>query len=169
MLQAQVHARGAWPRVGFDRMTWDWWSNALPLDQGSPSLMLLKCMRSVFGEAGHTNSNSNCLLHLQPPASEVGLSCQGANCWRKQLDESTARRHLKSPRSPDLDQRMVTVMVMNGQGRACGQRSRSHLTLKIQRSRSCSRSNLLVTFEAWGSTGMFASCFVAIGPLLVEI
>ena len=32
----------------------------------------------------------------------------------------------------------------------CGQRSRSRLTFKIQRSRLCSRSNPLVTFEAWG-------------------
>ena len=35
-----------------------------------------------------------------------------------------------------------------GQGHACGQRSRSCLTLEIQRSRLWSRSNLMVTFEA---------------------
>ena len=45
----------------------------------------------------------------------------------------------------------------------------SHLTLKIQRSRSWSRSNPLVPFEAWSSIDMFAFRFVAIGPLLVEI
>ena len=42
----------------------------------------------------------------------------------------------------------------------CGQRSRSRLTFKIQRS----RSNPLVIFEAWSSIDMFAFRFVAIGP-----
>ena len=79
--------------------------------------------------------------------------------------------------TPDLGHQMVMVMVMNdllppllcnvnrpshseiqlfkdltmkihGHGHVCGQRSRSHLTLKIQRSRLWSRSNLMVTFEA---------------------
>ena len=36
-----------------------------------------------------------------------------------------------------------------GQGYACGQRSRSHLTLEIQRSKSWPKSNPLVTFETW--------------------
>ena len=40
------------------------------------------------------------------------------------------------------------TMKIHGQGHACGQRSRSCLTLKIQRSRLWSRSNLMVTFEA---------------------
>ena len=43
-----------------------------------------------------------------------------------------------------------------GEGHACGQRSRSHLTLKIQRSRLWPRSNPLVTFKAWRSIDMFA-------------
>ena len=88
-------------------------------------------------------------------------------------------------RTPDLGHQMVTVMAMNdllppplfnvnrsshseiqlfqnltmkilGQGHACGQRSRSHLTSKIQRWMSGPRSNVLVTFEAWSSIGMFA-------------
>ena len=49
------------------------------------------------------------------------------------------------------------------------EKSRSRLTFKIQRSRLWSRSNPLVTFEAWSSIDMFAFCFVAIGPLLAEI
>ena len=59
----------------------------------------------------------------------------------------------------------------NPQSRSCvcGQRSRSHLTLKIQRSRSWSRSNPLVTFEAWSSIDMFAFRFVVIGPFMAEI
>ena len=36
-------------------------------------------------------------------------------------------------------------------------------------SRSWPRSNPLVTFEAWSWMDMFAFCFMAIGPLLVEI
>ena len=48
-------------------------------------------------------------------------------------------------------------------------RSRSHLTSKIQMSRSWPRSNPLVTFEVWSSIDMFAFRFVAIGPLLAEI
>ena len=42
----------------------------------------------------------------------------------------------------------------------CGQRSRSSLTFKIKRSRLWSRSNPLVTFEAWNSIDMFAFRFV---------
>ena len=41
-----------------------------------------------------------------------------------------------------------------GQGYACGQRSRSHLTLEIQRSKSWPKSNPLVTFETWISIDM---------------
>ena len=40
------------------------------------------------------------------------------------------------------------TMKIHGQGLVCGQRSRSRLTLKIQRSRLWSMSNLMVTFEA---------------------
>ena len=54
-------------------------------------------------------------------------------------------------------------------GHVCGQRSRSRLTFKFQRSRLWSRSNPLVTFEAWSSIDMFAFRFVAIAPLLAEI
>ena len=82
--------------------------------------------------------------------------------------------------TPDLGHQMVMIMVMNdllrpplcnvnqpshseiqlfenltmkihGQGHLCGQRSRSRLTFKIQRSRLWSSSNPLVTFEAWSS------------------
>ena len=55
------------------------------------------------------------------------------------------------------------------QSQVCGQRSRSHLTLKIQRSRSWPRSNTLVTFEAWILIHMVAIHFEAIRPLLAEI
>ena len=63
------------------------------------------------------------------------------------------------------------TMKIHGQGHVCGQRSRSRLTFKIQRSRLWSRSNPLVTFEARSSTDMFAfqSRFVAIGSFLAEI
>ena len=56
------------------------------------------------------------------------------------------------------------TMKIHGQGHLCGQRSRSHLTFKIQRSRLWSSSNPLVTFEAWSSIDMFAFCFEAIWP-----
>ena len=62
------------------------------------------------------------------------------------------------------------TMKLHGQGHVYGQRSRSLLTFKFQRSRLWSRSNTLVTFEAWSSTDiMFAFRFVANGPLLAEI
>ena len=61
------------------------------------------------------------------------------------------------------------TMKIHGQGHVCGKRSRSRLTLKIQRSRLWSRSNPLVTFEAWSSIDMLPFCFVAIGPFLAEI
>ena len=61
------------------------------------------------------------------------------------------------------------TMKIHGQGHVCGQRSRSCLTFKIQRSRLWSRSNPLVTFEAWSSIDMLAFCFVAIWPFLAEI
>ena len=40
------------------------------------------------------------------------------------------------------------TMKIHGQGHVCGQRWRSRLTFKIQRSRSWPRSNLMITFEA---------------------
>ena len=57
------------------------------------------------------------------------------------------------------------TMKIHGQGHVCGQRWRSCLTFKIQRSRLWSRSNTLVTFEAWSSIDMFVFCFMAIRPL----
>ena len=119
-----------------------------------------------------------------------------------ELDESTARRQLKSPRSisgrsihltsvtkwsrswswmtychtlcamsigPPILRYSYLTMKIHGQGHVCGQRSRSRLTFKFQRSRLWSRSNPLVTFEALSSIAMFAFRFVAIGPLLAEI
>ena len=56
------------------------------------------------------------------------------------------------------------TMKIHGQGNVCGQRSRSYLTFKIQRSRLWSRSNPLIAFEAWSSVDMFAFHFMAIGP-----
>ena len=61
------------------------------------------------------------------------------------------------------------TLKIHGQGHVCGQRWRSCLTFKIQRSRLWSRSNPLVTFEAWSSIDMSVFRFVAIGPLLAEI
>ena len=62
----------------------------------------------------------------------------------------------------------LTIKIL-GEGHACGKRSRSHLTLKIQKSRLWPRSNPLVTFEALSSIDVFAFHFVAIGQLWVEI
>ena len=106
--------------------------------------------------------------------------------------------YLVDPYTWYLGQQMVTVMVMNdllppplcnanrpsnseiklfqnltikihGQGHVCGQRSRSHLTFKFKRSRSWSRSNPLIIFEARSSIDMLAFRFVAIGPFLAEV
>ena len=113
----------------------------------------------------------------------------------EKLDESTARRQLKSPQSlpgrsihltlvtkwswswswmtychllcamsispPILRYNYFKILPwkIHGQGHLCGQRSRSHLTFKIQRSRLWSSSNPLVTFEAWSSIDMFAFSF----------
>ena len=60
------------------------------------------------------------------------------------------------------------TMKIHGQGHVCGQRWRSRLTFKSQRSRLWSRSNTLVTVEALGSTDMFAFRFVPIGPFLAD-
>ena len=48
------------------------------------------------------------------------------------------------------------TMKIHGQSHVCGQRSRSRLTFKFQRSRLWSTSNPLVTFEAWSSIYMIA-------------
>ena len=74
------------------------------------------------------------------------------------LDESTARRQLKSPRSlsgrsihltlaTKWSWSMNSTMKIHGKGDVCGQRSRSCLTFKIQRSRLWSKSNPLVTLR----------------------
>ena len=60
------------------------------------------------------------------------------------------------------------TMKIHGQGHVCGQRS-SRLTFKFQRSRLWSRSNPLVTFEAWSSIDIFDIRFVEIGSFLAEI
>ena len=113
---------------------------------------------------------------------------------KEKLDESTAHRQLKSPRSlsgrfkwsanghghghllppplcnvnrpshSDIQLFQNLTMKIHGEGHVCGQRSRSHLTFNIQRSRSQSRSNPLSTVEAWGSIDMFVFRFMAIGP-----
>ena len=61
------------------------------------------------------------------------------------------------------------TMKIHGQGHVCGQMSRSNLSFKIQRSRSWSRSNPLVTFKALISTDMFGFRFVANGQILAVI
>ena len=77
--------------------------------------------------------------------------------------------NVNQPAHSEIQPFQNLTMKIHGQGHVCGQRSRSRLTLKIQRSRLWSRSNPLVTFEAWNSINMFAFCFVAIGPFLAEI
>ena len=87
-------------------------------------------------------------------------------CWLKihdaiwWLDESTARRQLKSPQS--LSGRSLHLALVT-------KWSRSHMTLKIQISRSWPRSNPLSNLRPRVQIDMFAFSLVAIGPLLVEI
>ena len=76
------------------------------------------------------------------------------------LDESMACRHLKSPRS--LSGRSLHLTLVT-------KWSRSHMTLKIQISMSWPRSNPLSHLRPRVQIDMFAFCFVAIRPLLVEI
>ena len=76
------------------------------------------------------------------------------------LDESTAGRQLKSPRS--LSGRSLHLTLVT-------KWSRSHMTLKIQISRSWPRSNPLSNLRPRVQIDMFAFRLVAIGPLLVEI
>ena len=80
---------------------------------------------------------------------------------RKQLDESTARRHLKSPGHYLVDLYLHLTLVTKW--------SRSHMTLKIQISMSWPRSNPLSHLRPRVQIDMFASHFVAIRPLLVEM
>ena len=75
--------------------------------------------------------------------------------------------HVNRPSHSEIQLFQNLTMKIHGQGHVCGQRSRSHLTFKIQR--SWSRSRPLVTFEAWSSIDMFAFCYMAIEPLLAEI
>ena len=76
------------------------------------------------------------------------------------LDESTARRQLKSPRS--LSGRSLHLTLVT-------KWSRSHMTLKIQISRSWPKSNPLSNLRPKVQIDMFAFRLVAIRPLLVEI
>ena len=72
--------------------------------------------------------------------------------YLNQLDESTARRHLKSPRS--LSGRSLHLTLVT-------KWSRSHITLKIQISMSWPRSNPLSHLRPRVQIDMFAFCFVA--------
>ena len=80
--------------------------------------------------------------------------------FQDELDESTAGRHLKLPRS--LSGRSLHLTLVT-------KWSRSHMTLKIQISMSWPRSNQLSHLRPRVQIDMFAFCFMAIGPLLVEI
>ena len=93
-------------------------------------------------------------------ALELRLSCTNPSIYQRKLDESTARRHLKSPRSLSGRSLHLTLVI---------KWSRSHMTLKIQISMSWPRSNPLSHLRPRVQIDMFAFCFVAIGPLLVEI
>ena len=77
-----------------------------------------------------------------------------------ELDESTARQQLKSPRSLSVRSLHLTLVI---------KWSRSHITLKIQISRSWPRSNPLSNLRPRVQIDMFPFRLVAIGPLLVEI
>ena len=75
-------------------------------------------------------------------------------------------RNANRPSHSEIQLFQNLTMKIHGQGHVCGQRSRSCLTFKIRRSRLWSRSNPLVTFEAWSSIDMFAFHFMAIRPYL---
>ena len=95
-------------------------------------------------------------------ASLIGMKRNETKKFRSviKLDESTARRHLKSPRS--LSGRSLHLTLVT-------KWSRSHMTLKIQISMSWPRSNPLSHLRPRVQLDMFDFCFVAIRPLLVEI
>ena len=82
---------------------------------------------------------------------------------------ATSLCNVNRPSHSEIQLFQNLTMKIHGQGHVWGQRSRSRLTFKIQRSRLWSGSNPLVRFEAWSSIDMFAFHFVAIGPLLTEI
>ena len=113
------------------------------------------------------------ILNWQTPAQHMAstgkqLSNQFYALWyfmhssecHKKLDESTARRHLKSPRS--LSGRSFHLTLVT-------KWSKSHMTLKIKVSMSWPRSNPLSHLRPRVQIYEFAFCFMAIGPLLVEI
>ena len=77
-----------------------------------------------------------------------------------ELDELTARRQQKSPRS--LSGRSLHLTLVT-------KWSRSHMTLKIQISRSWPRSNPLSNLRPRVQIAMFTFRLVTIGPLLVDI
>ena len=123
-----------------------------------------------------SQSVSSCCIHLKAISQEMleisilDMSFEITN-FRLQLhsspfsdddelDESTARRQLKSPRS--LSGRSLHLTLVT-------KWSRSHMTLKIQTSRSWPRSNPLSNLRPRVQIDMFAFRLVAIGPLLVEI
>ena len=88
-----------------------------------------------------------------------GALC-GLEKYRKKLDESTACRQLKSPRS--LSGRSLHLTLVT-------KWSRSHMTLKIQISRSWPRSNPLSNLRPRVQIDMFAFCLVAIGKFKVKV
>ena len=137
-------------------------------------------------------------------ALEILQSCTKPSWPFNQLDESTARRQLKSPRSlsgrsihltlvtkwlwswswmiwchslcamsispPILRYSYFKIWPWKSMVKVmCVVKVKVTFDFKIQRSRLWSRSNPLVTFEAWSSIDMFAFRFMAIGPYLTEI
>ena len=101
--------------------------------------------------------HSRDIISISHFISIAGMHCQ---ILEYELDESTARRHLKSPRP--LSGRSLHLTLVT-------KWSTSHMTLKIQISMAWPRSNPLSHLRPRVQIDMFVFCFVAIGPLLVEI
>ena len=108
-------------------------------------------------------------VHAEAPETDRGTWAESSRAdWKSskkkgihfQLDESTARRHLKAPRS--LSGRSLHLTLVT-------KWSRSHMNLKIQILMSWPSSNPLSHFRPRVQIDMFAFCFVAIGPFLAEI
>ena len=111
------------------------------------------------------------------------LGTQSWNLWVFKLDESTARWHLKSARSPHLwrscprSNPMVTFEALSSICLLSVSWQSDHFWLRHSKFHiwpwklkvKDTAKKHLVTLEALSSINMFVFCFVAIGPFLAEI
>ena len=114
--------------------------------QHTTRLWILSLDHEVIGKFSVPTDRSNAFGYLANPCTWPWSPNGHSHGHEWPTSTPFCSMSIDTPPPPPPHSEITAIHV---QGHVCGQRSRSHLTLKIQRSKSWPRSNLMVTFEAW--------------------